>query len=105
MTCLHDRHINPLIVAGLDGKNWRLADYEKRGGYEALKKILNTPITPQDVIAEVKKSALRGRGGAGFPTGLKWSFMPRGFPGDKYVAANSFILKAELKKNEAKDSD
>ena len=89
MTCLHDRHINPLIVAGLDGKNWRLADYEKRGGYEALKKILNTPITPQDVIAEVKKSALRGRGGAGFPTGLKWSFMPRGFPGDKYVVCNS----------------
>ena len=89
MTCLHDRHINPLIVAGLDGKNWRVADYEKRGGYEALKKILNTPITPQDVIAEVKKSALRGRGGAGFPTGLKWSFMPRGFPGDKYVVCNS----------------
>ena len=89
MTCLHDRHLNPLIVAGLDGKNWRLADYEKRGGYEALKKILNTPITPQDVVAEVKKSALRGRGGAGFPTGLKWSFMPRGFPGDKYVVCNS----------------
>ena len=89
MTCLHDRHINPLIVAGLDGKNWRVADYEKRGGYEALKKILNTPITPQDVVAEVKKSALRGRGGAGFPTGLKWSFMPRGFPGDKYVVCNS----------------
>ena len=89
MTCLHDRHLNPLIVAGLDGKNWRLADYEKRGGYEALKKILSTPITPQDVIAEVKKSALRGRGGAGFPTGLKWSFMPRGFPGDKYVVCNS----------------
>ena len=89
MTCLHDRHINPLIVAGLDGKNWRLADYEKRGGYDALKKILQTGITPQDVIAEVKKSALRGRGGAGFPTGLKWSFMPRGFPGDKYVVCNS----------------
>ena len=89
MTCLHNRHINPLIVAGLDGKNWRVADYEKRGGYEALKKILNTPITPQDVVAEVKKSALRGRGGAGFPTGLKWSFMPRGFPGDKYVVCNS----------------
>ncbi len=89
MTCLHDRHINPLIVAGLDGKNWRLADYEKRAGYAALKKILQTGITPQDVIAEVKKSSLRGRGGAGFPTGLKWSFMPRGFPGDKYVVCNS----------------
>ena len=89
MTCLHERHINPLIVAGLDGKNWRLADYEKREGYAALKKILQTGITPQNVIAEVKKSSLRGRGGAGFPTGLKWSFMPRGFPGDKYVVCNS----------------
>ncbi len=89
MTCLHDRHINPLILAGLDGKNWGLADYEKRGGYTALKKILLTGIKPEDVIAEVKKSALRGRGGAGFPTGLKWSFMPRGLPGAKYVVCNS----------------
>ena len=89
MTCLHDRHINPLILAGLDGKNWRLADYEKRGGYDALKKILNEGLKPEDVIAELKKSALRGRGGAGFPTGLKWSFMPRGFPGQKYVVCNS----------------
>ncbi|MBL8382235.1 MAG: NADH-quinone oxidoreductase subunit NuoF [Burkholderiales bacterium] len=89
MTCLHGRHINPLILAGLDGKNWRLADYEKRGGYEALRKILGTGIKPEDVVAEVKKSGLRGRGGAGFPTGLKWSFMPRGFPGAKYVVCNS----------------
>ena len=89
MTCLHDRHINPLILAGLDGKNWRLKDYERRGGYEALKKILATGIKPEDVVAELKKSALRGRGGAGFPTGLKWSFMPRGFPGAKYVVCNS----------------
>ena len=89
MTCLHDRHINPLILAGLDGRNWRLADYEKRGGYEALKKILQTGIKPEDIIAELKKSALRGRGGAGFPTGLKWSFMPRGLPGAKYVVCNS----------------
>jgi hypothetical protein len=42
-----------------------------------------------EVINEVKKSVLRGRGGAGFPTGLKWSFMPRSFPGDKYVVCNS----------------
>ncbi len=89
MTCLHDRHINPLILAGLDGKNWRLEDYERRGGYEALKKILSTGIKPEDVVAELKRSALRGRGGAGFPTGLKWSFMPRGFPGAKYVVCNS----------------
>lgn len=89
MTCLHDRHINPVILAGLDGKNWDLKGYEARGGYKALRKILEEGISQEDVIAEVKKSALRGRGGAGFPTGLKWSFMPRQFPGQKYLACNS----------------
>ena len=89
MTCLHDRHIKPLILAGLDGNNWRLADYVKRGGYSALRRILTEGITPEQVIAELKNSALRGRGGAGFPTGLKWSFMPRSFPGQKYLVCNS----------------
>ncbi|WP_050465382.1 NADH-quinone oxidoreductase subunit NuoF [Herbaspirillum autotrophicum] len=89
MTCLHDRHINPLILAGLDGQNWHLADYVKRGGYESLKRILSENITPEQVIAELKASSLRGRGGAGFPTGLKWSFMPRQFPGQKYLVCNS----------------
>jgi NADH-quinone oxidoreductase subunit F len=88
-TCFHGRHINPVILAGLDGDNWRLKDYEKRGGYSALRKILTEKIPPDAVIAEVKKSALRGRGGAGFPTGLKWSFMPRSFPGQKYLVCNS----------------
>jgi NADH-quinone oxidoreductase subunit F len=78
-----------ILMKGLDGRNWRLADYERRGGYAALKKILGERITPDAVIAEVKKSALRGRGGAGFPTGLKWSFMPRQFPGPKYIVCNS----------------
>ena len=78
-----------VLLAGLTGRNWRLEDYVKRGGYEALKKILAEKTPPASVIAEVKKSSLRGRGGAGFPTGLKWSFMPQQFPGDKYVVCNS----------------
>ncbi|MGE5622036.1 MAG: NADH-quinone oxidoreductase subunit NuoF [Bacillota bacterium] len=89
MTCLHDRHINPLILAGLNGDNWHLADYVKRGGYEALRRILTEKIPPEQVIAELKTSSLRGRGGAGFPTGLKWSFMPRQFPGQKYLVCNT----------------
>ena len=57
-----------VLLKGLTGLNWRLKDYETRGGYQALKKILAEKMAPDAVIAEVKKSALRGRGGAGFPT-------------------------------------
>lgn len=85
----HGRHLNPQILADLDGTNWDLEGYVKRGGYEALRRILTTGMTPDDVIAEVKTSALRGRGGAGFPSGLKWSFMPRTMPGQKYLVCNS----------------
>lgn len=82
--------INPLLTVGLDGDNtWRLADYVRRGGYKALKRILEEKISPESVIENVKKSVLRGRGGAGFPTGLKWSFMPKDFKGDKYVVCNT----------------
>jgi NADH-quinone oxidoreductase subunit F len=77
-----------VIMKGVNGVNWQLAEYEKRGGYQALRKILSDEYSPEDVIAEVKKSALRGRGGAGFPTGLKWSFMPKG-DGQKYIVCNS----------------
>ena len=85
-------HISPTIFADLkidDANDWRIGPYQTRGGYEALRKILKEKIPQDQVIAEVKKSALRGRGGAGFPTGLKWSFMPRQFPGQKYLVCNS----------------
>src|SRR5688572_10419084 len=78
-----------IILAGLTGKNWSLKDYVERGGYAALKKIISDKITPATVIAEVKKSGLRGRGGAGFPTGLKWSFMPQQFPPPSYLVINA----------------
>ncbi len=93
-TCFHGRHIGAQIYAGLDGRNWRLKDYRARGGYSALRRILQGadgagPMSPEQVIAEVKTSGLRGRGGAGFPTGLKWSFMPRQYAGQKYLVCNS----------------
>jgi len=68
---------------------WTLENYLKVGGYQALRKVLTTKMAPDSIIAEVKLSALRGRGGAGFPTGLKWSFMPKNFVGDKYIICNS----------------
>ncbi len=68
---------------------WLLETYQSRGGYSALSKILKEKIPPEKVIEEVKSSGLRGRGGAGFPTGLKWSFISRNAPGQKYVVCNS----------------
>ncbi|MGB7171950.1 MAG: NADH-quinone oxidoreductase subunit NuoE, partial [Candidatus Acidiferrales bacterium] len=62
--------------------------YEQHEGYVALKKALKE-MTPEQIIDEMKKSNLRGRGGAGFPTGMKWSFVPKNSPKPKYVVANA----------------
>ncbi len=68
---------------------WSLDAYRKHGGWEAWEKIVREKTPQEEIIETVKKSALRGRGGAGFPTGLKWSFMPRSAPGQKYLLCNS----------------
>ena len=68
---------------------WTLANYLAGDGYIAWRKIVENKTLPGDVIDEIKKSGLRGRGGAGFPSGLKWSFMPRNHAGQKYVVCNS----------------
>mgnify|MGYP001824914209 FL=1 len=70
-------------------KSWTLPVYEKLGGYEAWRKILAGKMSPEEVIEEVKASGLRGRGGAGFPTGLKWTFMPKDAKVQKYIVCNS----------------
>ncbi len=69
--------------------SWTLEAYRSNGGYEVLKKILSEKTSAEDLIEQIKLSALRGRGGAGFPTGIKWSFMPRTAPGQKYIVCNS----------------
>ncbi len=68
---------------------WAIDSYRSTGGYESLISILEGNMSPEDIVNEVKASGLRGRGGAGFPTGLKWSFMPRNAPGQKYIVCNS----------------
>ena len=82
---------NEVCFATLQFKDqpWSYENYLKTGGYEAWRKILKEKISPDAVIEEVKASGLRGRGGAGFPTGLKWSFMPRTAPIQKYLVCNS----------------
>ncbi|RDH81186.1 MAG: NADH-quinone oxidoreductase subunit F [endosymbiont of Galathealinum brachiosum] len=72
-----------------ESEQWSYENYLKVGGYQAWNKILEEKLSPEDVIEIVKASGLRGRGGAGFPTGLKWSFMPRNAPVQKYIVCNS----------------
>jgi len=78
--CFRNNHLD---------KPWTLDTYEGTGGYEVWRKILKEKTSPEEIIEQVKISALRGRGGAGFPTGLKWSFMPRNSEGQKYIVCNS----------------
>ncbi len=89
MTCLHDRHPSPLLLAGLTGGNWALDAYISRGGYAQLRRILAGKGLPETILAEIKASGLRGRGGAGFPTAVKWGFMPKGDVGQKYLICNA----------------
>ena len=73
---------------GLD-KPWSLSTYQSIGGYKVLERIVKENISTSKIIDEIKLSALRGRGGAGFPTGLKWSFISRDIKSQKYVICNS----------------
>jgi NADH-quinone oxidoreductase subunit F len=82
--------LNLAVFAPLSkDRPWTLETYVDTGGYEAWKKILREKTPREEIIETVKASGLRGRGGAGFPTGVKWSFMPRNAPGQKYVVCNS----------------
>lgn len=78
-----------ILLANMEtpGYDGSLEAYRRRGGYESLKKAF--AMTPEAVTEEIKKSGLRGRGGAGFPTGLKWSFIPKNHPGPKYLCCNA----------------
>jgi len=80
--CFRTLHLPP-------GERFTLAAYRGLGGYAQWERILKDRPDPATLIEEIKLSNLRGRGGAGFPTGLKWSFMPRNAPGQKYIVCNS----------------
>jgi len=81
---------NLICFRTIDKKDsWSLNTYKSVGGYKVIENIIKNKISPQHIINEIKTSCLRGRGGAGFPTGIKWSFIPKSSPGQKYVICNS----------------
>ena len=80
--------LTPVLTDNWDAERaWTLASYEERGGYSALDTAF--AMSPDDVINAVKESGLRGRGGAGFPTGMKWGFIPQDNPRPKYLVVNA----------------
>lgn len=80
--------LSPVLSAHWDAdRSWSLATYEANGGYAGLRRALGMPAA--DVVTAVKDSGLRGRGGAGFPTGLKWSFLPAPDGGPRYLVVNA----------------
>ena len=80
--------LTPVLTDNWDQeRSWTLAAYESRGGYDALRRALD--LEPAAVVTAVKDSGLRGRGGAGFPTGMKWSFIPQDNPKPKYLVVNA----------------
>ncbi|MDO4784910.1 MAG: NADH-quinone oxidoreductase subunit NuoF [Propionibacteriaceae bacterium] len=80
--------LTPVLSANWgEARSWKLDSYERRGGYGALRKAL--AMTPAEVMTTVKDAGLRGRGGAGFPTGMKWSFVPQDNPNPKYLVVNA----------------
>src|SRR3954454_11467748 len=84
--------LTPLLSAHWDEpESWTLASYERNGGYGALRTALKA--APADLVGLVKDSGLRGRGGAGFPTGLKWSFLPKPDGGPRYLVVNADELE------------
>ncbi|MCY4313248.1 MAG: NADH-quinone oxidoreductase subunit NuoF, partial [Gammaproteobacteria bacterium] len=84
------KHSSGVCLPALDQKEpWTLEAYRKNGGYQALEKVLGGELDPAGIIEVLKISNIRGRGGAGFPVGVKWSFMPRQSDDQKYVVCNS----------------
>lgn len=87
---LDDASLNQICYATLQfDEPWVYDNYLKLGGYEAWQRVLRGELSAEAIIEELKTSNLRGRGGAGFPVGIKWSFMPRNAPGQKYLVCNS----------------